>query len=228
MRTAVAATILAATFMTGCVSIATHEEQLRRCRAAAMHADSLQARITDLEKQNDDLEKGLANKSAEVSSTKATYDELVEKLKADTSQGDVNLSQANGNLTITLGDKVLFQSGEWELQPRGRKILLQVAGILKKSDADKIIQVEGNTDNIPISGSLKSRFPSNWDLSSARAAAVVRYLQEQGVPGERLALAAYGDPRPVADNASPDGRRQNRRVGISLIPKTASSPAVKR
>lgn len=223
---AVVLTICSAVVLNGCVSIATHEEQLRRCRAAAMNADALQARVTDLEKQNDTLEKRLANKSAEseklqseISDTRATYDELVDKLKADVKQGDVGLSQADGNVTITLGDKVLFQSGQWELQPRGRQVLLQVANILKKSDKSKIIQVEGHTDNVPISGSLKARFPSNWDLSSARAAAVVRYLQEQGIPGERLTLTAYGDTHPIADNRTPDGRRTNRRVGISLVEK---------
>jgi chemotaxis protein MotB len=210
---------LAAVFLGGCVSIATHEEEMRRCRAAAANAEDMTARATALEKENGDLKNQLAGKSAQLTDVQKTYDELQNKLKADVSKGDVGVSQSNGNVTITLGDKVLFQSGQWELQPRGRQVLVQVADVLKKVEADKEIQVEGHTDNVKISGTLKSRFPSNWDLSSARAAAVVRYLQEQGVDGGKLVLTAFGDTRPVADNTTADGRRLNRRVEIAIVPK---------
>jgi chemotaxis protein MotB len=135
----------------------------------------------------------------------------------------VALKAAQGNLTITLGDKVLFRSGQWELQPRGQKVIEQVAQVLKKVD-DKLFQVEGNTDNVPISGSLKQRFSSNWDLSSARASAVVRALEKDGVKADRLVLTAYGDKRPVGDNRTPEGRRLNRRVEISLLPLPPEKP----
>lgn len=203
--------------LAGCVSIATHEEQMRRCRSVGVHADELETRVTELESQ-------LAAKTAEsqaleksVAELKSTQDELQEKLKTDISQGDVAVGSSEGNLTITLGDKVLFRSGEWELQPRGQKVLLQVCDVLKKVD-DRLFQVEGNTDNVPISGALKTRFPSNWDLSSARAAAVVRFLEKNGVDAKRLVLTAYGDMRPVGDNKTIEGRKLNRRVEISLEP----------
>ena len=203
--------------LAGCVSIATHEEQMRRCRSVGVHADELETRVTELESQ-------LAAKTAEsqaleksVAELKSTQDELQEKLKTDISQGDVSVGSSEGNLTITLGDKVLFRSGEWELQPRGQKVLLQVCDVLKKVD-DRLFQVEGNTDNVPISGALKTRFPSNWDLSSARAAAVVRFLEKNGVDAKRLVLTAYGDMRPVGDNKTIEGRKLNRRVEISLEP----------
>jgi chemotaxis protein MotB len=127
------------------------------------------------------------------------------------------VESSKGNLTITLGDKVLFASGAWELQARGQKVLQQVADVLKKTEG-KLIQVEGHTDNVPTSGALKQRFPSNWDLSAARAAAVVRYLQKNGVDPKLMVAAAFADQKPVGDNKTPAGRKLNRRVEISLLP----------
>ena len=220
IRSVIAASLIFS--LAGCISIATHEEQMRRCRSVGLHADELEGRVGELESQ-------LAAKTAEsqaleqnVAELKSTQDELQEKLKSDISQGDVAVGTSEGNLTITLGDKVLFRSGEWELQPRGQKVLLQVCDVLKKVD-DRLFQVEGNTDNVPISGALKSRFPSNWDLSSARAAAVVRFLEKNGVDAQRLVLTAYGDRRPVGDNKTMEGRKLNRRVEISLEPLPAEA-----
>lgn len=209
--------------LAGCISIATHEEQMRRCRSVGQRADDLEKQVGDLQNQMKDLQGQLAQKTAEseemqksIAEMKSANDELQDKLKGEIAQGEVALNEAKGNLTITLGDKVLFRSGQWELQPRGQKVVAQVAQVLKKVD-DKLFQVEGNTDNVPISGSLKQRFSSNWDLSSARASAVVRALEKDGVNADRLVLTAYGDKRPVGDNRTPEGRRMNRRVEISLL-----------
>ena len=210
--------------LAGCISIATHEEQMRRCRTVGQRADDLQKQVGDLQNQIKDLQDQLAQKTAEgeemqksIAEMKSANDELQDKLKNEIAQGEVALREAKGRLTITLGDKVLFRSGQWELQPRGRTVVAQVAQVLKTVD-DKLFQVEGNTDNVPVSGSLKQRFASNWDLSSARASAVVRALEKNGVNSDRLVLTAYGDKRPVGDNRTPEGRRLNRRVEISLLP----------
>jgi chemotaxis protein MotB len=91
-----------------------------------------------------------------------------------------------------------------------------MAGPLKQNKDQKIV-VEGHTDNIPLSPGLKKRFPSNWELSTARAAAVVRVFQEQaGIQPERLSARGYSFYRPVAPNTSEDGRHQNRRIEIIL------------
>lgn len=201
----------------GCVSVATYEDQMRRCRGMNQHANEVEGKVAGLEgelaaktAEAEELEKSIAR-------MKATHDELVDKLQTNISDGDVAVQSSQDNLTITLGDKVLFKSGEWELQPRGQRVLDQVSDVLKKVE-DRLIQVEGHTDNVPIKGPLKKRFPSNWDLSSARAAAVVRYLEKGGVNADRLVLAAYGDRHPLGDNSTEAGRRQNRRVEISLPP----------
>ncbi len=100
-------------------------------------------------------------------------------------------------------------------------MLLQVADVLKKL-TDKQILIQGHTDNVPIGGVLKEKYPTNWELSVDRATHVVRFLQEKGgVPPEMLVAAGYGPYRPVASNESDDGRSQNRRIEIVLLDKEA-------
>lgn len=209
----------------GCVSIATHEKMRKQCRQVSEEAESLRVQNKELEENATRLEEKLSESTEnredlekKISEIRSTYDELVESLKNDIAHGDVGVAGGEGKLTITMGNKVLFRSGSDRLQKKGRAILSTVSKSLKKVTG-AMIQVEGHTDNIPISGSLKNQFPSNWDLSAARASTVVRYLQEQGgVSPEKLVLTAYADQRPVADNQTAGGREQNRRVEITLIP----------
>ncbi len=86
-------------------------------------------------------------------------------------------------------------------------------------EVDQRIEVQGHTDNLPISGKLAEHYPSNWELAGARAAVVVRLFAKQGVPGSRLMATSYADTQPVASNATPDGRARNRRIEIRLVPK---------
>jgi len=85
--------------------------------------------------------------------------------------------------------------------------------------SDKNIRIEGHTDNVPITGSLAQRYPTNWELSAARAINVARYLQKQAVDPGGLSAIAFGEFRPVADNGTPEGREKNRRIEIVLVPK---------
>jgi len=92
-------------------------------------------------------------------------------------------------------------------------------GAALKAIQDKAIRVEGHTDNVPIATSLQDRFASNWELSTARATAVVRYLQDKaGIAPDHLIAAGYGEFRPIAPNTTPEGRTQNRRIEIVLVP----------
>ncbi len=116
-------------------------------------------------------------------------------------------------IVINLADKVLFESGKADLSPDAMAVLDELAGILLSSD--KYIKVEGHTDNIPIHN---DRYPSNWQLSTDRAASVImywiaRYPQASG----RLSAAGYGEYRPVATNDTPEGRAKNRRVEIIVL-----------
>src|SRR5690606_19606235 len=113
---------------------------------------------------------------------------------------------------------ILFDSGEAELNDGGKKVLAKVGETFAKM-GDKIIQVGGHTDDVPISPKLHDRFPSNWELSTARATHVVRFLQDEGkIPGSRLLATGFSQYRPVASNASRGGRKKNRRIEVVLLP----------
>lgn len=199
----------------GCISIPTHEKMMGRSRN----------RIEALEKENERLQSELGSSSqegerlkGEVERVRGTYEGMVQELKDEIAKGQVNVEETDEGLTVTMGYAVLFQSGKADLQPDGKSILLKVSKILKEVE-NKHIQVEGHTDNVPISGTLKNRFQSNWDLSAARSASVVHFLEKKGgIPSDKLILAAFADTRPLAANDTPDHRSQNRRVEIKLVP----------
>jgi len=97
-------------------------------------------------------------------------------------------------------------------------VLKRVVDILKNLK-DKAIIVEGHTDNVQIRGSLAQVYPTNWELSAARAINVARYLQQQGISPELLKAVACGEYKPIADNSTPEGRQKNRRIAIVLAAK---------
>ena len=112
-----------------------------------------------------------------------------------------------------LTDKVLFDSGEATIKPAGKPLLKKVSSLLQV-DHDHPINVEGYTDNVPIHSPI---FPTNWELSTARAASVVRLLITDDVPATRLGAVGYAQLHPIASNDSADGRSKNRRVEIVLL-----------
>ena len=138
----------------------------------------------------------------------------------------IEVKREGEKLIITLVDQVLFDSGYAEIKPGGREILLRVSEILRGASDQKIL-VEGHTDNVRIGPSLKKTFPSNWELSRARANNVRAYLSEQGgIEANRISAAEYADTRPVASNSTDEGRQKNRRVEIILMPKEEASGAI--
>ena len=175
--------------------------------------DRLTASNQDLARQ---LEVELAAREARLAEVQGTYEELVGKLEEEIQRGEVKISELKGKLTVNVVDNILFDSGKAAIKPAGLKLLQQIGDVLK-STIDKNIQVEGHTDNVPIRGALASVYPSNWELSTARATTVLHFLQEKvGIPGERLSAVGYGEYQPVASNASAEGRAQNRRIQIVL------------
>lgn len=129
----------------------------------------------------------------------------------------VDIQQTPGKLHIQLSDKILFASGEASFTPQAMATLEPLLAMLIDSEYD--ITVEGHTDNIPIN---TPRFPSNWELSAARASNVVRHLIDQGIAPARLRAIGYADSRPVDDNADEESRSRNRRV--TLILSTEAEP----
>jgi chemotaxis protein MotB len=141
--------------------------------------------------------------------------EITEALAPLVQQGQVRVTEGALGITVEINASVLFESGEARLQLPARLALTAVGQILATTDFP--ITVEGHTDNAPINTPL---FPSNWELSGSRAASVVRLFIETGVDPRRLTATGYAEQRPVADNATPEGRQRNRRVAINMESRT--------
>ncbi|UFS72634.1 OmpA family protein [Geomonas sp. RF6] len=182
----------------------------------------LSQQISELEGENrklkDEVVRLQQQKESEVQKTSKTYEDLLEKMKSEISKGEVTISELKGKLTVNVVEAVLFDSGKAEVKPAGLVVLQKVVDILKNLK-DKAIRVEGHTDNIPIVGALAKKYPTNWELSAARAVNVTRYLQQQGIDPSLLAGVAYGEFKPVAPNDSDEGRARNRRIEIVLVSK---------
>lgn len=182
--------------------------------------DQSQKKLAEIMRQKEELEK---EKAAEIDRLKSTYDNLVGDMQKEIEQGSIQITQLQDKLSVTLVDKVVFNSGESEVNEQGKQVLKKVAKILK-TVKNKQIRIEGHTDNVPIGGALKEKFPSNWELSTARATAVSRYLQDAGEIDPNILIAAgYSQYRPVADNGTVEGRSKNRRIEIALIPMEISA-----
>jgi chemotaxis protein MotB len=139
--------------------------------------------------------------------------EVQELAKQQGLQQEVSVSVEEKGVVVRLSDRVLFASGQAELSEHAREILRGVGTILRK-ETGFYLRVEGHTDAVPIG----SRYPSNWELSSARAASVVRlFVSDVGLDPERLWVAGYGEHRPVADNRTEAGRAANRRIEIVML-----------
>lgn len=135
---------------------------------------------------------------------------------------DDQMVQVSSNelwLQIELKDSILFSSGSAETSEQAQKIFDEIAAILK--GYSNPVQVEGFTDNIPINS---AKYPTNWELSSARASAIVKYLTTKGVAPERLSAVGYGEYQPVASNETDVGRAQNRRVAIMVAKRKLDRP----
>ncbi len=160
-------------------------------------------------------------REARIAQMKSTYDELVQKMESEIARGEITISELQGKLTVNMVERILFDSGKADIKPAGLEVLKRVGDILREV-ADKNIRVEGHTDNVPISSRLRETFPSNWELSTARATNVVHFLQDHvGIAGDRLSACGFSQYSPVAGNDTPEGRAQNRRIQIELVPLEA-------
>ena len=206
------------------VKLVDEREDLLETREAltthlATTRDKQQALATSLKSREEELAvtaAALVAQSQKVDELQGTYEGLVGDLEEEVTKGQVRISQLRDGLQVGVAQEILFPSGSAGLSPAGIEVLRTVATRL--ADSTYTIAVEGHTDNVPISGALKGRYPSNWELAGARAASVVRLFADRGVDGARLTAVSHGSTRPVADNASPEGRALNRRIEIFLRP----------
>jgi chemotaxis protein MotB len=157
-------------------------------------------------------------KEAEIAQVRGTYDTLVNAMRAEIAQGQVEITRLADRLSVSMVDQILFPSGEAGITPAGLKVLRRVGDVLKTAQG-KVIRVEGHTDDVVISSRLKGTFPTNWELSTARASNVVRFLQDSvGIDPVRLQAVGLSQYHPVASNGTARGRSRNRRIEIALLP----------
>jgi len=188
--------------------------ELASARGAAAKAQAeaaeLRDKLSDSQGRTQQLQK---EKDAAVQGHQSLEEEMRHALESR----DVTISQLQGKLTVNILDRILFDSGEADLKPSGEAVLRKVAAVLTQHPQLQI-HVIGHTDNVPIRANARKRFPSNWELSTARATAAVRFLTETaGVEPRRVGAVGYGEFRPVADNTTPEGRAKNRRIAITIL-----------
>jgi chemotaxis protein MotB len=147
-------------------------------------------------------------------------DDLQTKFKKMIDAGHLKVTTRRGRVVLQLRNDVLFDTGQAEVKSDGKQAISDVASTLRGVGA-KRFQVAGHTDNTPITTERKKEFPTNWELSAARAIDVVKLLIAQGVDPAMLSAAGYGPYDPVASNATPDGQAKNRRIEITLVPHVA-------
>ncbi len=179
---------------------------------------SLEQQQADLRRQIDVLEQQKAQLQTASRQTLTQYDSLVRNLTEEVKKGELQVRQYKDMLTVDVAEQLFFDSGRANLKDTGKAVLKKVGEALKGYE-DKVIRIVGHTDNVPITKSLQKVFPSNWELSVARATTVVRYLQEVGIPPERMVASGRAEYQPIAENDSAEGRKKNRRIEITLIDK---------
>ena len=179
---------------------------------------SLSGALSDAKARLEELRRAQA--AAEVRA--AIFRELALKFHKMIDAGQLKVGLRDGRMVIQLANDVLFDSGQTVIKPDGREALAQVAAVLK-TFPERHFQIAGDTDNVPISN---ARFPSNWELSTARAVEVVRFLIAHGMAPGVLSASGYGEFDPVASNDTEAGRSKNRRIEITLQPNIDELVAV--
>jgi chemotaxis protein MotB len=196
------------------------EQQVRNLES---QRESLEKQRDSLTKEKESLTQQVAALDAQRAQLEATekqsearYDALLTSLSEELKQGQLQVRQLKGMLTVDVAEQLFFDSGRANLKDTGKQVLQKVAESLKGYE-DKAIRIVGHTDNVPITKGLQKVFPSNWELSAARATTVVRFLQDAGIAPERLVATGRAEYAPVSPNDTTEGRQKNRRIEITLI-----------
>lgn len=199
--------------MAGCVSSGTYDkmeaDKNQEIAALQKDIDAKKKEVDELQRQKEALKSSSEQEQIQ-------YDALVKKLSEEVQKGQLQVRQYQNMLSVDVAEKIFFDSGHAELKESGKQVLAKVGDALKSYDK-KVIRVVGYTDNVPIAKAMRKVYPTNWELSVARATNVVRYLQEVGVPPERMIASGRGEYSPIASNDTAEGRQKNRRIEIMLI-----------
>jgi len=176
----------------------------------------LSASIEEMTTALDDL----ARRKAEAERRVAEFRDLVSRFQELIDAGKLEVKIIDGRMVVQLATDVLFASGSARLSGEGRKAVREVADVLK-AIPDRSFQVEGHTDDVPISNET---YPSNWELASDRAITVVKEMLDVGMPSQRISAASYAEFAPIAPNRTQAGKARNRRIQIVLVPDLSTLP----
>lgn len=189
--------------------------------------NNLQKQLNSETLKSKDLEEELARtkESNEIlqkqgEATKGQYENLLSQLQQEVQQGELQITQYKNMLSVDVAEQIFFDSGSAKLKATGKKVLKKVGDVLNQY-SDKMIRVVGHTDNVPVGKAFQNVFPTNWELSVARSTNVVRFLQDESkIDPTRLITSGRGEYSPVAPNDTPEGRKKNRRIEITLIDRS--------
>lgn len=180
--------------------------------------NQLHAEVLQLEKRLKKSETIIQTQEKVIEDFNQARKNIEENLREQIAAKDVKIEEMEGKLKVTFLDKILFSTGSDKINKPGQLALMKIAESLREGAFHQIV-VEGHTDDVPIGPALADRFPSNWELSAARAIAVVRFLEEKaGLDPNLLVASAYSSHRPLASNETESGRSKNRRIEIILAP----------
>jgi flagellar motor protein MotB len=190
------------------------KQEAERNQSLAQDRSDLSGRNADLALQNHQLEIGNAALLEDGRARNDYYDSVDRDLRREISDGQLRITRYKEMLTLTVADEILFDSGKADLKTEGKAILLHIGRTVVKGD--RCVRVVGYTDNEALAEGAP--FATNWQLSTARATTVVRFLQDNGgLDPRRLSATGRGEWMPVATNATAEGRQQNRRITITLV-----------
>ncbi|MCB9592939.1 MAG: OmpA family protein [Sandaracinaceae bacterium] len=194
-----------------------------RLRALGQEVEGLESERGDLQSSLDETRRALEElrqRERQQAERLNVFRQMLERFASMIAAGRLRVRIVRNRMVIELQNDILFASGRAELQEAGEEALREIVGVLN-SIQNRQFQVAGHTDNVPMHS---SRFASNWELSTTRAVNVVQFMIENGMNAELISAAGYADTQPVVSNATPEGRAQNRRIEIVLVPNLDELP----
>lgn len=200
-----------------------NEEMADRLRALGQNVEELEGERTTLQSSLTETQQALTElreRERQAQARLETFRGLIERFRAMIESGRLRVRIVRNRMVVELPEGILFDSGRAEIKEEGQATLAEVATVLGEIDARQF-QIAGHSDNIPI---RTRRFRNNWELSTARAVTVTRFLVEQNIAANRISAAGYADTQPVTANDTPEGRAQNRRIEIVLVPNLDELP----
>ncbi len=210
-------TSLSLVVLAACVSSSKYDDAVAEMEEMRKSLGNTQEELTasqvELTASQDEIAT-LSKIEAETKRRNEIYAQFVNRLQSMIDGGQLTVSIDGGRIVINLPNDVLFNTGSANLNTEGKQAMMQIGEVLSQF-SDRRFQVEGHTDNVPIKS---ARYPSNWELSTARALAVLHLLTEVGVAPENISAAGFGEFRPKADNETEEGRQLNRRSEIVMLP----------